>query len=93
MGVDSTKAQIVQSCLDASLKDFRPDKLNERFVFNDGDHSCELEFDRALIDDIHIINRLKKYMETNVSPALKANPGKKIYVSTVGAKIGIKDSK
>ncbi len=92
MGIDPTKAQIVQSCLDASFKDFRPDKLNERFVFNDGNHSCELEFDRAFIDDIHI-DRLKKYMETNVVPALKANPGKKIYVSTVGAKIDIKDSK
>ena len=91
MGMDPTKVQIVQSCLDASFKDVRPDKLNERFVFNDGNHSCELEFDRTFIDDIHI-DRLKKYMETNVVPALKANPGKKIYVSTVGAKIDIKDS-
>ncbi len=91
MGIDPTKVQIVQSCLDAAFKDVRPDKLNERFVFNDGNHSCELEFDRSFIDDVHT-GRLKKYMETNVVPALKANPGKKIYVSTVGAKIGNKDS-
>ncbi len=91
MEMDPTKAQIVQSCLETSHKGFKPDKLNERFVFNDGDLGCDLEFDRAFIDDIHI-DRLKKYMETNVVPALKANPGKKIYVSTVGAKIGNKDS-
>ncbi len=91
MEIDPTKIQIVQSCLDASFKDVRPDKLNGRVVFNDGNHSCELEFDKAFIDDVHT-GRLKKYMETNVVPALKANPGKKIYVSTVGAKIGNKDS-
>ena len=35
MGIDPSKSQIVVSCLVASYKDFKPDKLNERFVFND----------------------------------------------------------
>ncbi len=52
MGIDPNKVKIVQSCLEASFKKVRPDKLNERFVVNDGNHSCELEFDRAFIDDI-----------------------------------------
>ncbi len=91
MEINPTKVLIVQSCLDASFKGVRPDKLNARFVFKDGNLSCELEFDRAFIDDVHT-GRLKKYMETNIVPALKANPGKKIYVSTVGAKISNKDS-
>ena len=41
MGIDPTKVQILQSCLDAAHKGFRPDKLHERVVFNDGDLGCQ----------------------------------------------------
>ena len=92
MGIDPTKSQIVVSCLIASYKNFKPDKLNERFVFNDGDLGCELEFDKAFIDDIPI-DQLKTYLETTIIPKMKVNPGKKIYVSNDGIKISNKDSK
>ncbi len=92
MEMDPTKAQIVQSCLETSHKGFKPDKLNERFVFNDGDLGCELEFDKACIDDIPI-DQLKTYLETTIIPKMKANPGKKIYASNGGIEIRNKDSK
>ncbi len=92
MGIDPIKAQIVKSCLLASYKGFKPDKLNERFVFNDGDLSCELEFDKAFIDDIPI-DQLKTYLETTIIPKMKVNPGKKIYVSNDGIEIRNKDPK
>ncbi len=91
MGIDPTKVLIVQSCLEAAFKDFRPDKLNGGFVINDGDLRCELEFDRAFIDDIPI-DRLKTYMEMNIIPKMRANPGKRIYVSNDGIEIRNKDS-
>jgi len=91
MEIDPTKVQIVKSCLDAAFKNLRPGKLNGGVVFNDVARKYELEFGKAFIDDIHI-GRLKKYMETNVVPALKANPGKRIYVSNDGIKISNKDS-
>ncbi len=91
MGVDPTKIQIVQSCLDAVHKGFRPDKLHERVVFNDADLGCQLEFDEAFIDDI-LREQLKTYMETTIIPKIRANPGKKIYVSNDGIGIMDKDS-
>ncbi len=91
MGIDPTKVQILQSCLDAAHKGFRPDKLHERVVFNDRDLGCELEFDKAFIDDIPI-DQLKTYLETTIIPKMKANPGKKIYVSDDGIEIINKDS-
>ena len=90
MGIDPAKAQIVKSCLKASFNDFRPDRITGRFVFNDGDLGCELELDRAFIDDIPI-DQLKPYMETKIIPTMKANPGKKIYVSNDGIEIINKD--
>ena len=92
MGIDPIKAQIVQSCLEASFKNVRPDKLNGRVVFNDGDLGCELEFDKAFLDDIPI-DQLKTYLETTIIPKIKVNPGKKIYVSNDGIEIRNKDSK
>jgi len=91
MGVDPTKVQIVKSCLEASFKDVRPDKLNGGVVFNDGGRKYQLEFVRAFIDDIPI-DSLKTYMETTIIPKMKVNPGKKIYVSNDGIKISNKDS-
>ena len=91
MGIDPIRAQIVKSCLLASYKDFKPDKLYERFVFNDGDLGCELEFDKAFIDDIPR-EQLKTYMETTIIPKMRANPGKRIYVSNDGIEIMNKDS-
>ncbi len=91
MEIDPTKARIVHSCLVASYKDFKLDKLNERVVFNDGDLGCELEFDKAFIDDISI-DQLKTYLETTIIPKMRANPGKKIYVSNDGIEIMNKDS-
>ena len=52
MGIDPTKAQIVKSCLVALFKDVRPNRINRRFIFNDGDLGCDLELDKAFIDDI-----------------------------------------
>ncbi len=91
MGIDPTKAQIVKSCLVASYKDFKPDKLNGGFVFNDGDLGCELELDKAFIDDIPR-DQLKTYMETTIIPKMRANPGKRIYVRNEGIEIMNKDS-
>jgi len=91
MGMDPTKILIVQSCLDAAHKGFRPDKLHERVVFNDGDLGCQLEFDKAFIDDI-LREQLKTYMETTIIPKMRANPGKKIYVSNDGIEIMNNDS-
>ncbi len=91
MGVDPTKIQIVQSCLEASFKNVRPDKLNGRVVFNDGGRTCQLEFDKAFLDDIPR-EQLKTYMETAIIPKMRANPGKIIYVSNDGIEIMNKDS-
>ena len=91
MKISPTKVLIVQSCLEAASKDYRPDKPNGPFVFNDGDLSCELEFDHAFIDDIPV-DQLKTYMETTIIPKMKANAGKKIYVSNDGIEIMNKDS-
>ncbi len=92
MGIDPTKVLIVQSCLEAAFKDSRPDKLNGRVVFNgDGGRTCQLEFDKAFIDDIPR-KQLKTYMETTIIPKMKANPDKKIYVSNDGIEIMNKDS-
>ena len=93
MGIDPIKIQIVQSCLEASFKNVRPDKLNGRVVFNgDGGRRCQLEFDKAFIDDIPR-EQLKTYLETTIIPKMKVNPGKKIYVSNDGIEIRNKDSK
>ena len=91
MGVDPNKVQIVTSCLEGSFKDVRSDKLDECFVFNDGKQSGELVLLRAFIDDISL-DHLKAYMETKILPALKANPGKKISISTGWMTIGNKQS-
>ena len=92
MEVDLTKIQIVKSCLDAAFKDVRPGKLNGGVVFNDVARKYELEFDSAFIDDI-LREQLKTYMETTIIPKMRANPGKKIYVSNDGIEISNKDSK
>ncbi len=91
MEIDPTKILIVQSCLDAAFKDVRPDKLNGGVVFNDGGRKYQLEFDSAFIDDIPR-EQLKTYMETTIIPKMRANPGKKIYVSNDGIEIMDKDS-
>jgi len=91
MRISPTKVLVVQSCLEAAFKDFRPDKLNGRFVINVGDLSCELEFDWAFIDDIPI-DQLKTYLETTIIPKMRANPDKRIYVSNDGIEIMNKDS-
>ncbi len=91
MGIDPTKAQIVKSCLVAFFKDARPNRINRRFIFNDGDLGCDLELDKAFIDDIPI-DQLKTYMETTIIPKMKANPGKRIYVSNDGIEIMDKGS-
>jgi len=91
MGVDPNKVQIVTSCLEASFKDVRSDKLHECFVFNDGKESGKLVLLRAFIDDIPL-ERLKTFMETKILPELKANPGKKLSVSTGWITIGNKQS-
>ncbi len=90
MGIDPTKIQIVRSCLEASFKDVRSDKLDECFVFNDGEQSSQLAFDRAFLDDIPT-DQLDPYLETNIVPKLKANPGMKIYVSNDGIEIMNRD--
>ncbi len=91
MGIDPTKVHIVKSCLEASFKDARPERLDGRFVFNDGGRRCQLEFDKAFIDDIPI-DQLKTYLETTIIPKMKVNPGKKIYVSNDGIEIMNTDS-
>ncbi len=48
MEVDPTKIQIVQSCLEASFKNVKPDKLNGRVVFNDGAVGASLNLTRRL---------------------------------------------
>jgi len=70
MGVDPNKVQIVTSCLEASFKDVRSDKLDECSVVNDGKQSWELVLLRAFIDDLPL-ERLKTYMETKLLPELK----------------------
>ncbi len=91
MGIDPTKVLIVQSCLAAAFKDSRTDILNGGFVINVGGRSCELELDSAFIDDIPR-EQLKTYMETSIIPKMRANPGKKIYVSNDGIEIMNTDS-
>jgi hypothetical protein len=94
MGVDPKKIEIVKSCLEISFKDIRhrqEDGPIERFAFNDGKESSDLVFNRAFIDDIPE-DRLKSYMEKNIVPTLKANPGKRISVSTGGIGVSDKDS-
>ena len=91
MGIDPNKFEIVKSCLEASFKDVNLDKPNQRFVFNDGKQSSELVFNREFIDDIPV-DRLKAHMEKNIVPKLKANPGKRISVSTGGIGVSDKDS-
>jgi len=91
MGVDLTKFEVVKSSLEALFKEVNLDKPNRRFVFNDGKHSSELVFTREFIDDI-TVDRLKAYMEKNIVPQLKANPGKRVSVSTGWIGVSEKDS-
>ena len=89
MGVDPNKLDIVKSCLEASFNGVHLDETTQRFGFDDGKQSSELEFNREFIDDTPV-GRLKDLMAKNIVPTLKANPGKKIYVSTRGG-IGVID--
>ena len=90
MGVDPKKVTIVKTCLEeASFKDVKSSQpLNERFVFNDGRKSWELEFRRAFMDDTPM-DKLKDYMNSKIIPEIRKNPGKKLYVT--GAEINISD--
>lgn len=60
MGIDPNKVKIVTFCLEAAFQHVRPDRLNQRFVLNDGKQNCELVFNREFIDDI-LIDHLKPY--------------------------------
>lgn len=91
LGVDQNKLEIVKSCLEALYKDVNLDTSNQRFVFNDGKQSSELVFNREFIDDIPV-DRLKGHMERKIVPTLKANPGKRISVTTGGIRVGYRDS-
>jgi hypothetical protein len=88
--VDPNKFEIVKSCLQATFKDVNLDAANQRFVFNDGQQSSELLFNRAFIDDISE-DRLKAQMVKDIVPIIQANPGKRISVSAIGIGIGKKE--
>jgi hypothetical protein len=91
MAVLETKYEIVKVCLEASFQDVRPDRSHERFVFKDGQHSSELIFNRAFLDDISEED-LRIRMSKDIVPTLKVHPGKRISVSRAGMGIGPRDS-
>jgi len=86
MAIDPIKLQIVQSCLEAVSKEFRPAKPRRLFDLPDTDVRFEVDFDRAFMEAISE-DRLKYYVEVILIPTIRANPDKKFYVTNDGIEI------
>lgn len=85
-GIDLDKIRIIQDFLDKHFHDAKPGDHNERFVYNDGQQTSELELEREFVDDLRP-EKLQENLHSNLLPALRANPGKIIRFSADGITI------
>ncbi|MGC4096698.1 MAG: hypothetical protein QM706_06240 [Nitrospira sp.] len=81
------KVAVIRTCLAARFQDVQDREdlnLGPLFVFNNGEHSWQLHFSRAFIDDIPYLDQLPSVIENRIIPELLANLGMRIEVGSEG---------
>jgi hypothetical protein len=73
-GIDLDKIRIIQDLLEKYFHDVKPGDYKERFVYNNGQQTSELELQREFIDDLRP-EKLQEYVQSTLLPTLRANPG------------------
>lgn len=87
LGIDQTKIQAIQACLEKQFADVRfAFKDRPTFVFNNGvdKQSWNLIFNEAFLADLHSLEKLEQFVNRKVIPKIQQNPGKRIQVSKIG---------
>lgn len=85
-GIDPKKIQIITACLEDHFNEVKAGDYKERFVYNNGQHTSELELQREFIDDLRP-EKLQEYVQSTLLPTLRANPGKIIRFGADGISI------
>jgi hypothetical protein len=90
-GLSVEKIATVKSCLEASFAEVREVRSSElqRFVLHDGGHSSELIFSQLFLDRIRPeqLSWFQEHLMFKIIPIVKANPGKRIFVSDSGTAV------
>lgn len=77
---------IIEALESAGYQEIRLKVVPKRFLFSDGRCQTELEFSRNYFDDTTIAT-LQGLMGEHILPAIKQQPGKKVYVNARGISI------
>ncbi len=84
---DLTKNEaIIEALKSAGYQDITLKVVPKRFLFSDGRCRTELEFSRNYFDDATLV-ALQGMMGKQILPAIKQQPGKKVYVDARGISI------
>lgn len=84
---DLTKNEAIIAALEsAGYQEIRLTVVPKRFLFSDGRCHTELEFSRNYFDHTTLI-ALQGQMGEHILPAIKQQPGKKVYVDARGISI------
>ena len=84
---DLTKNEaIIEALESAGYREIRLKVVPKRFTFSDGRYQTELEFSRNYFDDTTLL-ALQSLMGEQILPAIKQQPGKKVYVDARGISI------
>ena len=90
------KIVTARSCLEAFFAEVREERSSKfhHFVLHDGAYSFELIFDRSFLDHIRPeqLAWFQEHMASQIIPVVKANAGKRIFISDRGIELSGKDS-
>ncbi len=82
------KLDIIRTCLTARFEDVRDrEDLNrgQLFVFHNGRHSWQLNFDRFYIEEFPYPDQLSALIENRIVPEIQANLGMRLEVGRDGS--------
>ena len=85
-GTDPEKNQIIKDCLEESLHAVKTGEYQERFLYNNGQQTSELELEREFVDDLRP-DKLKEYVQQTLLPTLRVSPGKVIRFGSGGISV------
>lgn len=77
------KLDIIRTCLTARFRDVRDREdpnLGQLFVFNNGQHSWQLNFNRFYLEEFPYPDQLPTLIENRIVPEIQANLGMRIEV-------------
>jgi hypothetical protein len=90
------KTSTAKSCLEASFEEVREERSSElqRFVLHDRGYSSELIFARSFLEQIRPeqLAWFQEHLTSQIIPLVKANAGRRIFISDSGVEVSEKDS-